>query len=253
MNTCRLPETFAGGSVEFDRGVVVVRIDDPETGNALTPELEAALRSVLACIARDDRVRCLVLAGDRKVFCSGGRREELLSFSGGERSLADLDPVTHDLVACPVPTIAAMAGSAVGAGFMLGLACDVIVLGRESRYGANFMDLGFTPGYGATALLETVVPSLAAELMFTAEYRKGGDFAGHGVNHVLPRSEVENKALDLAQRISEKPRRALEALKRMISARRMRRMAEARGQEHLMHMLTMTAESSALIEERYHG
>ena len=151
-----------------------------------------------------------------------GRRE------GGELLLPRV------LLECPVPCIAAMAGYAIGGGFALGMAADLIVLGAESRYCLNFMDLGFTPGMGTTALLEHVLsPATVHELLYTGEARRGRDFAS--VCRVLPRAEVLPRAQDLAARIAEKPRDALVALKRTLSIPRRQAFELARTHETLMH------------------
>lgn len=234
----------------LEDGVLTFRLNDRETKNALTPALEVAVRAMTAAAVDDPAVRVIVIAGDERVFCSGGTREELDAFARDPAKLSELKPVTYDLVRCPLPTIAAMAGSAVGAGFMLGLACDIQVMAEEARYGANFMDLGFTPGYGATALLEDRFPSVAAELMLTAEYRKGREFTRLGANHVVPAADVENKARDLAARIAEKPRQALIALKRFLAADRAARMETARAREYAMHMLSFS-DARERIEDRF--
>ena len=63
-------------------------------------------------------------------------------------------PAVLDL---PILVVAAMAGHAIGGGLALGLCADIILLSRESRYGASFMNMGFTPGMGITKLLEHVM------------------------------------------------------------------------------------------------
>jgi polyketide biosynthesis enoyl-CoA hydratase PksI len=92
-----------------------------------------------------------------------------------------------------------LAGYGLGGGFALGVAADVVLLGRESPYSLNFLDLGFTPGMRTTVLLEHVLsPALAHELMFAGEGRLGRDFEGKsGINYVLPRDDIVPKAFDL--------------------------------------------------------
>jgi polyketide biosynthesis enoyl-CoA hydratase PksI len=136
---------------------------------------------------------------------------------------------------CPVPCIAAMAGYAIGGGFALGMAADIVILAADRRYQLNFMDLGFTPGMGVTALLEHALsPAVAHELMFTCEARRGRDLAA---NHVVPSAEVEPLALSLAQRIADKPRDMIVALKRTLSIPRRMAFEAARTQDALMHSL----------------
>jgi len=220
-------------------GVACVQMDDAERKNALSHDLVAALGDAFAALGRDHNVRAIVLAGLPDVFSTGATREVLADLVTGRRDLGEL-LLPRLLLDCPVPCLAAMAGYAVGGGFALGVAADIVLLARESRYTLNFMDLGFTPGMGTTRLLEHVVSTAVAhELLFSGEARLGRDFDGKsGINYVLPRDDVLPRALALAERIAEKPRAALVALKRALSAPRRQAFEAARTQEALMHAIS---------------
>jgi enoyl-CoA hydratase/carnithine racemase len=96
-------------------------------------------------------------------------------------------------------------------------------------------------------------PALAHELLYTGEFRKGAEFAGaSGFNAILPRAEVQTRAFETAWRIAEKPRSALEMLKRVLSVRRRQAFEETHTQESLMHSLSFgQAEVRRRIEEEY--
>ena len=102
-------------------------------------------------------------------------------------------------------------------------------------------------------LPEAVGEQLAAELMFAGEMVKGARFERcPGVNHVLPRAEVMPRALALARRIAEKPRFALELLKRHLSTGRRQRFEEARVSEAAMHQVCFARpETAERIREAY--
>jgi polyketide biosynthesis enoyl-CoA hydratase PksI len=155
----------------------------------------------------------------------------------------------------PIPTIAAMAGHAVGGGLIFGLACDLALLGRESRYGCSFMNMGFTPGMGTTQLLaRSVGEHRAAEMMYGGQFFKGAELVGSGVNYVLPRAEVLARALELAQRIAEKPRGSLVLLKRTLSLPKRLAFEQARTLESMMHEISFgQPETAALIEDNFAG
>jgi polyketide biosynthesis enoyl-CoA hydratase PksI len=110
-----------------------------------------------------------------------------------------------------VPTIAAMAGAAVGGGLVFGLACDLVFMAADRRYGCNFMDLGFTPGMGATRLLQAPFGEyVAAEMLLGAQYFRGKELAARGarVNGILPSRRGRGAgACDVGRRLCEKPRR----------------------------------------------
>jgi polyketide biosynthesis enoyl-CoA hydratase PksI len=187
------------------------------------------------------------------VFAAGAPRDLLARLARGEALPTDI-ALSKAMLDVPVPTIAAMEGHATGGGLALGLCADIIVLARESRYGASFMNMGFTPGMGMTRLLEHVLsPAIAQELLYTGEFRKGSEFVGAtGINYILPRGQVCAKAFDVAARIAEKPRGSLELLKRTLSVRRRQAFEESRTIEAMMHSISfMQDEVRDRIEGEY--
>jgi len=221
-------------SLTINGGIATVRMQDDTGRNALNGPFVAQLEAAFADAARHAEVRVVVLCGLPDVFCSGADLSTLGGLLDG-----DLDPVDlllpRLILECPVPVIAAMAGHAVGGGLALAAASDIVIAARESRYGASFMNMGFTPGMGTTRLLEHVfTPAVAHELLYTGELRRGAAFTS-GFNAVLPRVGVEPHGFDLAARIADKPRSALRLLKRTLSLPRRRLFEEARSLESLMH------------------
>jgi polyketide biosynthesis enoyl-CoA hydratase PksI len=224
---------------EVEGGVALVRMQDEAGANALSVSMVHALEEALGRVAARDDVKVAVLAGRPGHFSTGASREVLLGLAGGRIAPADL-LLPRALLDLPVPLVAAMEGHAVGGGLALALCADVIVAARESRYGCNFMDYGFTPGMGTTGLLEYVLgPALAHEMLLTGALLKGSRFEGRGFNHVVPRAEVLGKARDLASRIADKPALALRALKPALAARKRAIFESARGVEVLLHRLTL--------------
>jgi polyketide biosynthesis enoyl-CoA hydratase PksI len=232
-------------------GVALIQMDDDKRNNALSHEMVTALGAAFACVGADESVRAVVLAGGIEYFSSGANPEVLRDLASGRFGSEEiLLPLA--LLGCPLPIISAMSGHAVGGGFALGITADIVIMGRESRYCLNFLDLGFTPGMGATVLLEHVLsPAVSHELLYSGEARRGRDFEGlGGINHILPRAEVLPKALDLAGRFAEKPRAALAALKGALSAPRRRAFEAARLVEARMHAISFAQPGVAQEIER---
>ena len=222
-------------------GVVTLTLADAGSANALGEEMVEALRAAFVSIDRLDDVRVVVMAAEGESFSSGAPRTLLMRLAAGELRPTDI-VLPKLLLDCAVPVIAAMAGHAIGGGFALGLAADMVVIGEDSRYGFTFMNLGFTPGMGTTKLCEHVLsPSIAHELLYTGELRRGSRFAGTGINHIVPSAQVETIAFDLAARIAEKPRAAIAALKRTLSLPRRQAFEHSITQESLMHQITFAA------------
>lgn len=231
--------------VTVDDGVTEVRLDDPATGNALSEAMVAAIGTAVTAAAAAIDCRVVLLTGTGETFSSGAPAELLAQLATGARHPADIR-LPRVLLDCPVPVIAAMAGHAVGGGFALGLAADLVCLARESRYGFTFMNMGFTPGMGTTALASHVLtPAVAHELLYSGELRRGDAFSGAGVNIVAARADLVPRARDLARRIAEKPRAALEALKRTLSLPRRQAFEQALTLESLMHQVTLGAPGAA--------
>jgi polyketide biosynthesis enoyl-CoA hydratase PksI len=233
-------------------GVATIQMADADGRNALSEAFVHALTTAMAAAAADPAARVMILSGTAEVFCSGAPQSLLLDLLAGTMTPSDI-LLPKAMLSAPLPLIAAMAGHAVGGGFALGLCADIVIVARESRYGCNFMDLGLTPGMGTTRLLEQVLsPALARELIFSGELRRGSEFEGQGFNYVLPRAEVGPKAHDLAARIAEKPRHALETLKRGLAARRLRVFEESLALESAMHRAVLSdPETRRRIETDY--
>ena len=248
------PKDILDLQVDAD-GCAVLRMQDSAGKNAFSQSFVAALVAMLTAIGARADIKAVVLCGLPDIFSAGGDRSVLLGLAEGRIAPYDL-LLTRTLLELPQPSLAAMAGPAVGGGLVFGLACDLVFLARESRYGCNFMDLGFTPGMGTTRLLQAAVgPYVAAEMMMSAQYFRGQQLAERGaqVNAIVPRAEVEARALDVAARLCEKPRAALLLLKRSLGLPRRLAFEEARTLESLMHELCFADPATqALIRQNYH-
>lgn len=233
-------------------GICAVEMVSASTRNALSDKFVEQLRECLDA-ARDSDAKVVVLLGLEDVFCSGAPAETLRRLARGEVEPAEI-VLTKAMLDVQIPTISAMEGHATGGGLALGFAADIIILARESRYGASFMNMGFTPGMGMTYLFEHALSTAVAhELLFTGEYRRGADLVDRGgVNYILPKKQVRARAFDVAARIAEKPKRALEVLKRTLSIPRRRAFEESRTVEALMHAVTFSLpETIERIEDEY--
>lgn len=250
------PSTAPKGTITLEvdaDGVARLRLLDKDNQNRFSLAFVEDLRSKLDTLASDTSAKVCILSGLEDVFCAGGDREVLLGLAEGRIEPYDLE-LTRQLIELPVPTIAAMAGHAVGGGLVFGLACDMVVMGRESRYGCNFMDMGFTPGMGTTRLIQAAFGDyLSAEMMFGCKYFKGKHLQDKAmVNAIVDRAEVEAYADELASRMSDKPRKAMTLLKRSLGYKKRRLFEEARTMESFMHEICFAdPETQARIRENY--
>jgi polyketide biosynthesis enoyl-CoA hydratase PksI len=242
------------GAVVSGDGIADVHMRDVSGRNILREAFVQELLGALGSLERDERVKVVILRGLEDVFCGGGEKDTLLGLCDGRVTTQDL-LVSEKLLAVAVPVVAAMEGHAMGGGLVMAACCDMAVAARESRYGAVFMNMGFTPGMGCTTLLELLVgPFVASEMMFTGRRFRGSQLEGRGtnINYIVPRAEVLGKGRDLAAHVAEKNLRSLRLLKHALVARKKELLVKARLQEDLMHQLSFSfPETRATIEEKY--
>lgn len=233
-------ETFGPIRVGMiEDGVAELAMLDAEGRNGMSAAWGKAFVEALDKAAALPQARVLLISGLPDYFCTGATLSVLKDLADGCLSPSGLTLGRH-VIGFPVPVVAAAQGHAIGGGFALLLSCDLSVISETSRYGANFMTLGITPGMGTTRLVEDAFGrAVAHELLYTGDLRRGRHFAGSGAfNAVAPASEVRERALRLARGVADKPRDNLVNLKRSLSLPRRKAFEEAMTTEPLMHGLS---------------
>jgi enoyl-CoA hydratase/carnithine racemase len=214
-----------------DGSVLTAALDTPPA-NALGAEELSDLTELVRQLSADaGDVRVLVLRGSPRFF-SGGVNIAMIAETadrpGGTDLVADfgaeLQGVLNELEALPIPTIAAMRGSAVGGGLELALACDFRIVGADSSYGLPESHLGLIPGAGGTQrLTEVAGRGTALRLILLGELVKGDEAMQLGIAQwVRANDEVDDFALELAHKLSKLAPNALTAAKQCITAARTR-------------------------------
>lgn len=223
----------------LEPGIVQIRMQDRVGKNTFTEALTQGLMDAFAEVERLAECKTVILTGYDNYFASGGTQEQLLKLSDGRGAFTDRALYSLPLH-CPVPVISAMQGHGIGGGFVLGMFADMVILGRESIYAANFMRYGFTPGMGATLILpQKLGIGLATEMMQSANNYRGEELQQRGVPFaVLPREKVMARALELARTLAEKPRVSLLTLKSHLTADLRAALPETVTQEVAMHAVT---------------
>jgi len=199
------------GEVRVDRreGVAVLTVSDPVRRNALSPELSIELADAVTACEQDTAVHAVVVTGEPPAFCAGAD----LSLLGAGATTADREQGLRAIysgflavAACPLPTIAAVNGPAVGAGLNLALACDVRLAGPSARFDARFLKLGLHPGGGMTWLTQRAVgPQAAAALVLFAEVVDAAEAERIGLV-LRTAGDVLAAATELASRAAQAPR-----------------------------------------------
>jgi 2-(1,2-epoxy-1,2-dihydrophenyl)acetyl-CoA isomerase len=207
-----------------DGHLVTVTLDRPGTRNACSMNMWLAIRDAFRDVAASD-ARCVILTGANGDFCSGAdivKSEDKPADSGWEgskltamRQLAESVVAVHD---CPVPVIAKVDGVAVGAGFGLALAADMLWCSDRARMSAVFAKLGLSLDYGSSwFLVQRLGLHRAKEVAYTAEMMDAARIAQIGLaNAVVPVEELDDAVAAVAERIVGGPPMALSMTKRML-------------------------------------
>lgn len=191
--------------VSIANHVATVVIDRPPH-NHVNAALIGALADTLEALDRDDSCRAIVLATNGRVFCGGAdlSGDKVLVTDSGEAETPILYRNAVRLFAARKPIVAAIQGSAVGAGLGLALVADFRVAAPEARFSANFVSLGFHAGFGISHTLPRVVGQQKAALMLLTGRRvKAADALAWGlIDELVPAEELRTAATALAAEIA---------------------------------------------------
>ena len=158
-----------------------------------------------------------MLDAEPPVFCAGGSLDDLLERA---RPLSQTYAGFLALAEAPVPTIAAVAGPAIGAGVNLPLACDVVIAGEGARFDPRFLDVGIHPGGGHLwRLAQRVGPQGAAALVLCGDVLTGPEAVVAGLAwRCVPDSEVLPVASRLARRAAGRSPELVQRAKQVLRA-----------------------------------
>lgn len=193
-----------------DRGIATITLNRPDKMNAFTLTMRKELVSLFAEADRDDGVRAVVVTGSGDAFCAGAdlsaggstfdRSEETPIMEhrdgGGQVALAAFN--------CRKPVIAAINGPAVGIGITMTLAMDMRIAAEDAKIGFVFARRGVVLEACSSWFLPRIVGmAKAAEFAYTGRVFLAGEEKDSGLfNHVVKRSQVLEKAREIAEEIA---------------------------------------------------
>jgi len=193
--------------VDRHDGIITLTLNHPENLNAMSAEMGDEVAALVHSVKDDQTARVLVLTGAGRAFSAGGTKGNLQSRTsgGGNREAPKVFYKKFlTLKQLEIPTIAAINGPAVGAGFCIALACDMRVAAANARMGLNFVRIGIHPGMAGTYTTPRIVGmAKACEVIFTGKLYTGEEaFAMGLVNRVAPQEKVVEEAMSLAHEIA---------------------------------------------------
>jgi enoyl-CoA hydratase len=190
-------------ALDWRDSTALLTLDDPATRNALSPRMSLTIAALVEQ-ALERGATAIVLAANGPVFSSGGSLDELLAPT---HPLEDAYAGMFAVAGAPVPTIAAVARPAVGAGVNLPLACDVVLASPAARFDPRFLDAGIHPGGGHLwRLCRRVGDQGAAALSLCGDVLTGEEAARVGLAwRCVPDDELLPTAMRYAQRVASRP------------------------------------------------
>jgi enoyl-CoA hydratase/carnithine racemase len=212
--------------VAEDNGIVTITLNRPERLNAFVGHMRRDLAEALEEAGSDPHVRVVVLKGEGRAFCAGGDLNfmaELIDRHDTEEFARILGAARRVILAIrhmTKPVLASIEGPASGAGFNLGLACDLRIASATATFSQSFCKIGFHPDWGGTYFLPRLVTSnIACELFFLGETINAQEALRLGlVNRVVAPEELESETQKLAERLRDGPAVSIAAAKHAVYA-----------------------------------
>lgn len=214
--------------IEREGGIVTVRMNHPDTRNALTTrEQIQEFVDLCAELRHDMSVRVMVLTGNGSAFCAGGNVKDMHErggiFAGSPYELRNtyrdgIQRIPLAIYELDIPVIAAVNGPAMGAGLDLACMCDIRLAAPKAIFAESFVRLGIVPGDGGAWLLPRIIGIPKASLMaFTGDAIDAAKALEWGlVEQVCTHETLQSEAQALARRIASNPGHALRLCKRLL-------------------------------------
>ncbi|NKY32803.1 enoyl-CoA hydratase [Nocardia speluncae] len=202
-------------------GIGTILLNRPDVKNAFTFEMVDRWAEALQSARADPNVRVVVVTGAGDAFCSGIDLDE---YNARIKEPYDLKSLLNDrihrvayaLEDMDKPVIAAVNGTAVGAGMDMALMCDMRFVAGSARMSQGYIRVGLVPGDGGCYFLPRLVGmARALELMWTGDFIDADTAARIGIaDHVYPDEHFENAWRSFAQRLAAQPPINIRMIKR---------------------------------------
>jgi enoyl-CoA hydratase/carnithine racemase len=190
---------------EKKKGVLVLTMNRPQKHNALNTDLTQQLLDAITASEFDPEVRSVVLVGQSPSFCAGADTSEFSSLTPQDpqavQARADLTMALHlSFSKISKPVIAAVTGNALGGGAGLALACDMVVIADDAKFGYPELKHGIVAAVVLANLVRQIGPKKAFELVASATPINGTKAHEYGLaNQVVATQDVLSKAIELAE------------------------------------------------------
>jgi len=198
--------TYRNLLLEMHGKVALITLNRPQALNALSPELTAELSALLDALEADDGVAAVVITGSEKAFAAGADIKAMKDWSYMDVYKSDFITASWErLTTFRKPSIAAVAGYALGGGCELAMMCDFIIAADTARFGQPEITIGTIPGAGGTQRLTRFIgKSKAMDMVLTGRMMDAQEAERCGlVSRLVPADRLIEEALAAAEKISQ--------------------------------------------------
>ncbi|KAB7706584.1 2-(1,2-epoxy-1,2-dihydrophenyl)acetyl-CoA isomerase [Bacillus aerolatus] len=202
-------------------GVAWLYLNRPDKLNAFVAQMNREIKDAVKAASADDEVRCIVMIGEGRAFCSGQDLSEVDENMDHGQVLRDhYGPMVKQIRQCEKPIVAAVNGVAAGAGFSLALACDFRLVSEKASFVNAFVHVGLIPDSGNLYFLAQLVgQAKAAELSILGEKVPAAEAVDIGLaNRMIPAETFEEEVSTFAARLAVMPTKAIGLIKRSLKA-----------------------------------
>ena len=196
--------TYENIVVETKGRVGIIRLNRPQTLNALNKALIAELTQAIEAFDADDKIGCMLITGGDKAFAAGADIKEMADKPFIEAYLGDFVSNWNGAAKARKPIVAAVAGFALGGGCELAMQCDVVIAADTAKFGQPEIKLGVIPGIGGTQrLTHAVGKAKAMDLILTGRMMDAAEAEKSGlVARVVPAANLMDEATKVADTIA---------------------------------------------------
>ena len=205
---------------ETKGAVGILKLNRPKMLNALSFGVFREIAAAVDDLEADDAIGCIVLTGSEKAFAAGADIKEMQPKGFIDMFASDFAAIGGDRVArCRKPTIAAVAGYALGGGCELAMMCDFIIAADTAKFGQPEITLGTIPGIGGTQRLTRAVgKAKAMDLCLTGRMMDAQEAERSGlVSRIVPADKLIEETLAAAEKIASMSRPAVAMAKQAVN------------------------------------
>ena len=196
----------------------LIKLNCPKVLNAINRPMVTEIITVLEKYDRDDQIKVIVLAGNGRAFAAGADIDEMANDDAISMELLNQFAEWDRINTIKKPIIAAVQGFALGGGFELALACDVIFAAEDAKFGFPEVNIGVMPGAGGTQRLTKLMgKTKALEWLWTGEMMSASEALHFGIiNRMIAPELLMEETLSFAKKIAKQPPLSIRLIKEAV-------------------------------------